>query len=392
MVTRSGLLESIRSALGRAPVTVLTGPRQAGKTTLARELLPETSPSYFDLEDPVSLARLDEPMTALAPLRGLVVIDEIQRRPDLFPVLRVLADRPKSPAQLLILGSASGDLLRQSAESLAGRTERIEIGGFTLPELGAESADTLWRRGAFPRAYLARTEVDAVAWRKQFIQTLLERDLPQWGVRVPAVALLRFWTMLAHYHGQLWNAAEPARALDTSPSTMRRYLDLLTDALMLRQLQPWHANVGKRQVKAPKLYVRDTGLLHRLLGIDSEKALLTHPKVGASWEGFVIEQVLATEAHDEAWFWATHQGAEIDLLLRRGDRLLGLEVKRTDAPRLTPSIRIAIDDLGLDRVAVVYPGAKRYPLGGKVEAVPLAALATPGSLFAGAPEATLDPA
>lgn len=392
MVTRSGLLESIRSALGRAPVTVLTGPRQAGKTTLARELLPETSPSYFDLEDPVSLARLDEPMTALVPLRGLVVIDEIQRRPDLFPVLRVLADRPKSPAQFLILGSASGDLLRQSAESLAGRTERIEIGGFTLPELGAESADTLWRRGAFPRAYLARTEVDAVAWRKQFIQTLLERDLPQWGVRVPAVALLRFWTMLAHYHGQLWNAAEPARALDTSPSTMRRYLDLLTDALMLRQLQPWHANVGKRQVKAPKLYVRDTGLLHRLLGIDSEKALLTHPKVGASWEGFVIEQVLATEAHDEAWFWATHQGAEIDLLLRRGDRLLGVEVKRTDAPRLTPSIRIAIDDLGLDRVAVVYPGAKRYPLGGKVEAVPLAALATPGSLFAGAPEATLDPA
>lgn len=392
MVTRSSLLESIRSALGRAPVTVLTGPRQAGKTTLARELLPETSPSYFDLEDPVSLARLDEPMTALAPLRGLVVIDEIQRRPDLFPVLRVLADRPKSPAQFLILGSASGDLLRQSAESLAGRTERIEIGGFTLPELGAESADTLWRRGAFPRAYLARTEVDAVAWRKQFIQTLLERDLPQWGVRVPAVTLLRFWTMLAHYHGQLWNSAEPARALDTSPSTMRRYLDLLTDALMLRQLQPWHANVGKRQVKAPKLYVRDTGLLHRLLGIDSEKALLTHPKVGASWEGFVIEQVLATEAHDEAWFWATHQGAEIDLLLRRGDRLLGVEVKRTDAPRLTRSIRIAIDDLGLDRVAVVYPGAKRYPLGSKVEAVPLAALATPGSLFAGAPEATLDPA
>lgn len=392
MVTRSGLLESIRSALGRAPVTVLTGPRQAGKTTLARELLPETSPSYFDLEDPVSLARLDEPMTALGPLRGLVVIDEIQRRPDLFPVLRVLADRPKSPAQFLILGSASGDLLRQSAESLAGRTERIEIGGFTIPELGAESADTLWRRGAFPRAYLARTEVDAVAWRKQFIQTLLERDLPQWGVRVPAVTLLRFWTMLAHYHGQLWNSAEPARALDTSPSTMRRYLDLLTDALMLRQLQPWHANVGKRQVKAPKLYVRDTGLLHRLLGIDSEKALLTHPKVGASWEGFVIEQVLATEAHDEAWFWATHQGAEIDLLLRRGDRLLGVEVKRTDAPRLTRSIRIAIDDLGLDRVAVVYPGAKRYALGGKVEAVPLAALATPGSLFAGAPEATLDPA
>lgn len=380
-ITRNALLGRIRAALARGPVTVLTGPRQAGKTTLARALLTEDSPNYFDLEDPVSLARLDEPRTALDPLKGLVVIDEVQRRPDLFPVLRVLADRRGSPAKFLILGSASGELLRQSAETLAGRVERIEIGGFALAEFGADSADRLWRRGAFPRSYLARSERDSVTWRKQFIQTLLERDFPQWGVRVPATALLRFWTMLAHYHGQIWNAADPARALGVSPATTRRYLDLLTDALVLRQLQPWHANLGKRQVKSPKVYVRDSGLLHQLLGIESEKMLLSHPRLGSSWEGFVIEQVLGVETYDEAWFWATHQGAEIDLLLRRGDRLLGVECKRADAPGLTPAMRIALADLGLERIAVIYPGAKRYSLGDRVEAVPLSALARPGSLF-----------
>lgn len=383
VVNRSRVLESIRAALDRSPVVVLTGPRQCGKTTLARELLREDDPGYFDLEDPVSLARLDEPMTALAPLRDLVVIDEIQRRPDLFPVLRVLADRRTVPARFLILGSASGELMRQSSESLAGRMERIEMGGFTLAEVGPQAMDSLWRRGAFPRAWLARTERDSLAWRKEFVGTLLERDLPQWGVRTPAVALLRFWTMLAHYHGQLWNAAEPARALGSNPATTRRYLDLLTDALMVRQLQPWLANLGKRQVRAPKIYLRDSGVLHQLLGIDTEKALLTHPKVGASWEGFVIEQVLANETHDEAWFWGTHQGAEIDLLLRRGDRWFGVECKRADAPRQTPSIRIALEDLRLDRVAIVYPGTKRYAVADRVEAIPLATLATPGGLFGG---------
>lgn len=381
-VPRNTLLERIRTALARNPVTVLTGPRQSGKTTLARELLREDSPNYFDLEDPADLARLEEPRTALEPLEGLVVIDEIQRRPGLFPVLRVLADRRGQPAQFLILGSASGELLRQSSETLAGRLERIQIGGFTLEELGAGAIETLWRRGGFPRACLAGGERDSMAWRKQFIQTLLERDFPQWGVRVPATALLRFWTMVAHYHGQTWNSAQPAQALGVSPPTTRRYLDLLTDALVLRQLQPWHANLGKRQVKSPKVYVRDSGLLHQLYGLETEKALLSHPKLGASWEGFAIEQVLAAEPCDDAWFWATHQGAEIDLLLRRGDRLFGVECKRADAPRLTPSIRIALDDLGLERVAIVYPGAKRYPLGDPVEVVPLAALAEPGTLFA----------
>jgi predicted AAA+ superfamily ATPase len=381
ILPREYLLATIRAALGRSPVAVLTGPRQSGKTTLARQLLSEDSPAYFDLEDPVSLGRLDEPMTALGPLRGLVVIDEVQRRPDLFPILRVLADRRGTPARFLILGSASGDLLRQSSESLAGRTERIMIGGFSLADLGPGSLSQLWLRGGFPRSYLARTEEDSLAWRKEFIQTLLERDFPQWGVGVPASALLRFWTMLAHYHGQTWNAAEPARALGVSPSTTRRYLDLLTDALMIRQLQPWHANLGKRQVKSPKVYVRDTGLLHQLLGIGSEKALLSHPKVGASWEGLVLEQVLMSEAHDEAYFWATHQGAEVDLILRRGDRLLGVECKRADAPRLTPSMRIALSDLGLKRIAVVYPGSKRYPVAERVEAVPLAELVQRGALF-----------
>jgi predicted AAA+ superfamily ATPase len=380
-IHRTALTAKIATALARSPVAVLTGPRQSGKTTLARAFLSEDSANYFDLEDPLSLARLEEPRTALEPLRGLVVIDEVQRRPDLFPVLRVLADRPNRPAHFLILGSAAGDLLQQSSESLAGRMERIQITGFTLPELGEAASARLWRRGGFPPAYLAHSESDSAAWRKEFMQALIERDLPQWGVRVPAAALLRFWTMVAHYHGQIWSSTEPARAMGVSPTTTRRYLDLLTDALMVRQLQPWHANIGKRQVRSPKVYVRDSGLLHQLFGLETEKALLSHPKVGASWEGFVIEQVLATEPHDEAFFWATHQGAEVDLILRRGDQLFGVECKRADAPRMTPSIRIAMTDLGLSAVAVVYPGAKRYPLGENVDAVPLAALARAGSLF-----------
>jgi predicted AAA+ superfamily ATPase len=382
-IQRTALLASIRAALERAPVVVLTGPRQSGKTTLAREFLAADSPNYFDLEDPASLARLDEPRIALEGLRGLVVLDEIQRRPELFPVLRVLADRAGAPARFLILGSASGELLRQSSESLAGRMERIEIGGFRLEELGVAAAGRLWLRGGLPRSYLARTDGDSLIWRKQFVLTLLERDFPQWGVRVPAAALARFWTMLAHYHGQTWNAAEPAQALGVSRQTCNRHLDLLTDALMMRQLRPWHANLAKRQVKSPKIYVRDSGLLHGLLGIESERALFHHPKVGASWEGFAIEQVLAAEAHDDAWFWATQQGAEMDLILRRGDRLFGVECKRADAPRITPSIRIAMADLGLERVAIVHPGERRYAVGDRVEAVPLGALVEGGALFPG---------
>jgi uncharacterized protein len=381
MVRRNSLLSALKNALARSRVVLLVGPRQSGKTTLARELLDEDSINYFDLEDSASLVRLDEPMTALRPLNGLVVIDEIQRRPELFPILRVLADRKGTPARYLILGSASGNLMRQTSESLAGRMERIVISGFSLAELGSESEQQLWLRGGLPLSFLAESDADSLAWRKNFIQTLLERDFPQWGVRVAATALQRFWSMVAHYHGQVWNSAEPARALGVSESTTRRYLDLLTDAFMLRQLQPFHANLKKRQVKSPKIYVRDSGLLHQLLGIDSMKSLYSHPKIGASWEGFIIENVLMRELYDEVFFWATHQGAEIDLILRRGDALYGVECKRADAPRLTRSIRIALDDLKLKHVFVIYPGIQRFPLGRQVEAVPLQVLSKGESLL-----------
>jgi predicted AAA+ superfamily ATPase len=381
IIRRSRLLDELRAATARSPVVVLTGPRQCGKTTLARQIVAPTAPTYFDLEDPRSRALFDEPMTALERLTGLVVIDEVQRAPDLFPLLRVLADRRPLPARFLLLGSASGALLKQSSESLAGRVEHLRMGGFTLDELDRPLADSLWQRGGFPEALLAPTEDASVRWRRSFIDTLVERDLPQWGVKVSSTAMRRFWSMVAHYHGQVWSNADPARSLGVSEPTVRSYLDILTDALVLRQLQPWHANTRKRQVKSPKVYVRDSGLLHELLGIDDHAALLRHPKLGASWEGFAIEQVLATEPHNEAAFWATHQGAEIDLVLHRRGTLFGVECKRVDAPRMTPSIRNALSDLGLERVAVVYPGSKRYPIAERVEAVPLAELAVPGSLF-----------
>lgn len=381
IVARNRLLAVLRAALKRQSVVALTGPRQCGKTTLARQILDPSASTWFDLEDPRTRALFDEPMTLLEPLEGLVVIDEVQRIPDLFSLIRVLADRRPLPARFLLLGSASGELLRQSSESLAGRIEHVRMGGFALDEIGSETAEVLWRRGGFPRALLAPDEEASIHWRRSFIDTIVERDLPQWGVRVSSTAMRRFWTMVAHYHGQVWNNADPARALGVSEPTARSYLDLLTDALVLRQLQPWHANLRKRQVKSPKVYVRDSGLLHELLGIEDQSGLLHHPKLGASWEGFAIEQVLATEAHTEAAFWATHQGAELDLLLRRQGRLFGVECKRVDAPRMTPSMRIALEDLGLERIAVIYPGPKRYRIADRVEAVPLTDLAKPGRLF-----------
>lgn len=348
----------------------LLGPRQCGKTTLARRLVSPDSSAYFDLEDPLSLARLDEPMTALRDIRGLVVIDEIQRRPELFPVLRVLADRIPLPARFLILGSASPDLLRQSSESLAGRMETVTIGGFSIGDVGMAAHQSHWLRGGFPLAFLAKTDVDSVAWRKNFIQTLLERDLPSFGVRTPAATLLRFWTMLAHYHGQVWNAAEPARSLGVGETSIRRYLDLLEGVFMVRQLQPWHENLKKRQVKSPKVYIRDSGLLHQLLGIRTLPELLSHPKCGASWEGYVIEEIITATKPDEVYFWATHAGAELDLLMFKDGRRIGVEIKRADAPRLTPSMRSALEDLRLDRLLIVYPGDRRYTLGDAVEVVP----------------------
>jgi hypothetical protein len=374
MIDRKADVSRVRTALKRSRVVALLGPRQCGKTTLARQFVAAKSLGYFDLEDPLSLARLDQPDAVLRPLRGLVVIDEIQRRPDLFPALRVLADRKPLPARFLILGSASPDLLKQSSESLAGRWELVPLEGFRLGDLGAKRQSRHWLRGGFPLSYTASTEADSFAWRREFLQTFLERDLPQLGITIPAVALRRFWNMLAHYHGQIWNAAELARALAVNESTVRRYLDLLTGVFMVRQLPPWFENLGKRQVKAPKVYLRDSGLLHALLGVANQLDLEHHPKVGASWEGYAVEEVLKALQPDEAYFWATYSGAELDLLLFQRGRRIGVECKRADAPALTPSMRIAVNDLKLDALLVVYPGDKRYSLAARVDAVPLAHL------------------
>jgi hypothetical protein len=371
MIQRDSTNTTIRVALDRSRIVALLGPRQCGKTTLARQFVSPDSANYFDLEDPISLARLDEAMTALRDLKGLVVIDEVQRRPELFPVLRVLADRDPLPARFLILGSAAPALLRQSSESLAGRLETIRIGGLSLMDVGEAAQERHWVRGGFPLSFLSASDTDSLAWRKQFIQTFLERDIPQLGIGTPAPTLLRFWTMLAHYHGQIWNAADPARSLGVNESTVRRYLDLLEGVFMVRQLPAWHENLKKRQVKSPKIYFRDSGLLHQLLGIRTPADLLTHPKCGASWEGYVIEEVLTHVQPDETYFWATHAGAEIDLLLFKNGRRIGVEVKRADAPRLTPSMRTALTDLHLDRLQVVYPGEMRYQLAEKVEVLPI---------------------
>ena len=372
MIVRMDDIVLVRAALRRSRVVALLGPRQCGKTTLAREIVPPDSLNYFDLEDPRSLARLSEPDTALRPLKKWVVIDEIQRRPDLFPLLRVLADRRPLPARFLLLGSASPDLLRQSSETLAGRIETVALEGFRLADLGADAQARHWLRGGFPLAYTPRTETDSMAWRRQFLQTFIERDLPQLGIKIPATALRRFWNMVAHYHGQVWNSSELARALSVSEPTVRRYLDLMADVFMLRQLPPWFENLGKRQVRAPKVYVRDSGLLHALLGIKSHHELENHPKVGASWEGYAVEEVLKSFRPDEAYYWATHNGAELDLLLFKGGRRIGVECKRADAPVLTPSMRIALSDLKLDRLYVLYPGEKAYSLAKQVEVIPLA--------------------
>jgi predicted AAA+ superfamily ATPase len=372
VIERDADLLTVRRALRCSRVVALLGPRQCGKTTLARQFVPPDSLNYFDLEDPRSVARLSAPDIALRPLKKLVVIDEIQRRPDLFPLLRVLADRSPLPARFLILGSASENMLQQSSETLAGRLETVPLEGFRLSDLGASAQSRHWLRGGFPLAYTPRRESDSASWRRQFLQTFLERDMPQLGVQIPAIALRRFWNMVAHYHGQIWNAAELARALAVNETTVRRYLDLMAGVFMVRQLPPWFENLGKRQVKAPKVYVRDTGLLHSLLGITNRHDLENHPKVGASWEGYAVEEVLKSFRPDEAYYWATYNGAELDLLLFKDGRRIGIECKRADAPELTRSMRSALTDLKLDHLYVLYPGDKTYALGKKVEVVPLA--------------------
>jgi uncharacterized protein len=371
-VERARELEYVEGLLTRHRAVGLLGARQVGKTTLAREVASRRkgAVTFFDLENPEQLAQLDEPMLALEPLRGLVVIDEIQRRPDLFPVLRVLIDRPRAPRYLL-LGSASPDLLRQSSESLAGRIVYHVLEGFSLAEVGVRQLDRLWLRGGFPRSYLARSNLGSWEWRRGFVQTFLERDVPQLGLRLPATTLQRFWSMLAHVHGQIWNASELGRSFGVSDTTARGYLDLLAGLYLVRVLPPWFENLGKRQVKAPKVYFADSGLLHAVLGLPARAALEVHPKLGASWEGFMLSSVASHlgALPEECFFWATHGGAELDLLVVRGKERRGFEFKRTTTPRSTPALRSALTDLRLTSLDVVHAGRATFALAPRVRAV-----------------------
>lgn len=369
---------AVARLLRESPAVLLLGARQVGKTTLAKEIAKSWSRGAhrFDLEDDRDLARLADPFLALEPLRGLVVLDEVQRRPNLFPALRVLADRPRTPARFLLLGSASPALLQQSSETLAGRVAHYELSGFDLSEVGPADADRLWVRGGFPRSFAARSGTSSFRWRDDFVHTFLARDLAALGISIPGATMERFWTMLAHYHGQVWNGSELARAFGVSHHVVRRYLEALESVFMVRSLQPWSANLKKRQVRTPKVYVRDSGLLHRLLDIRTTRELERHPKVGASWEGFVIECVLRalTAAPGSSYFWRTHTGAELDLLVQQGGRLRGFEIKRTTAPRLTRSMRSAMSDLDLSRLDVIHAGSETFPLAAGVRAVSLGRL------------------
>ena len=370
---------AVRSGLRRSPVVALLGPRQCGKSTLARAIARDSPrATFFDLEDQRDIARLEDPMLALADARGLVVLDEIQRRPDLFPALRVLADRRPLPVRFLVLGSASRDLMRQSSESLAGRIAYLEMNGFALDEAGVDRFGPLWVRGGFPRSLLARTEAESVSWRREFVRSFVERDLPQLGSSVNASTISRFWAMLAHYHGQIWNASEFARAFGVSEPSVRRYAELLTETFVVRRLNPWSENLGKRQVKSSKLYIADTGILHGLLGVDDRAGLERHPKVGASWESFGITQVVERlgASRDECYFWGTQAGAELDLLVVRGARRLGFEFKRTVAPQVTKSMHIARKDLRLSSLDVVHAGDDTFPLREGIRALALKRILT----------------
>jgi hypothetical protein len=380
MIDRPLELEALDRLLRRFPVVGIIGARQVGKTTLARDFAARTGKKvvYYDLENPEDLARLTDPMLVLKQHKGVIIIDEVQRMPGLFPVLRVLADRPGRPAQFLILGSASPAMLRQSFETLAGRIAYRRLNGFSLAEVGGDEHLRLWVRGGFPRSYLARTLEDSCEWRHEFIRTFLERDLPQLGINIRSAALQRFWSMLAHYHGQIWNASEFARSFGVSDNTVRNYLDVLSAALVVRQLPPWHENISKRQVKSPKVYITDSGILHTLLNQRTRHDLEGHPKVGASWEGFAVEQIInrIQARPEECYFWSTYSGAELDLLVVRGRRRIGFEIKRTVSPKITPSMRQALKDLRLQRIEVIHAGEDTFPLEAKIRAVSLSRVLT----------------
>lgn len=372
VIPRSYDIESIRRLIKTFPVAAILGPRQCGKTFLARQIKVD---HYFDLENPRDLAAFDQPQLLLEKLEGLIVIDEIQRRPELFPVLRYLVDH--HPRQrYLILGSASGVLLRQSSESLAGRIGYHYLGGFHLDDVGSKDLHKLWVRGGFPRSFLASSAEKSRQWLNNYLTTFLEKDIPQLGITIPSRTLHRFWIMLSHYHGQIVNFSEIGQSFGVSDMTVRKYIDILESTFMVRTLQPWHSNTAKRLIKRPKIYFKDSGLLHRLLTIDQEKDLQTHPKVGASWEGFALETIIRSLGLNaqEVFFWGTHAGAELDLFWQAKGRNWGVEFKYGDAPKLTKSMQSALADLQLARLWVVYPGEKVYPLAAEVTAVPLKAI------------------
>ena len=365
----------IHEAFSIHPAVALTGPRQCGKTTLARQIAAEAPEStIFDLESAVDRRRLQAPEQALSGLSGLVVIDEIQREPSLFETLRVLADRDGNPARFLLLGSASTSLVRNISETLAGRVGLVDLSGFEVSEIGPKNWRKLWLRGGFPRSCLAPHNQASTLWRQNFVQTFLERDIPQLGITVPAETLRRFWTMVAHYHGQVWNSAEFARALGSSEGTAKRYLDILCGTFMVRALPPWYANVSKRQLKSPKIYLRDSGLLHTLLSLEKSEEVAGHPKVGASFEGFAVEQIIAAFEISGVYFWATHGGAELDVLIAKGGKRYGFECKFADAPGTTRSMRVALNDLELEHLWVVYPGDESYPLDNHISVLPVAGI------------------
>ncbi len=373
---RRELLEGVLVRLAESPVVALLGARQVGKTTLARQVAERLGgATVFDLESAAGRAALQHtPELTLGDATGLVVIDEVQRMPSLFASLRPICDDPHRKATFLLLGSAAPDLVRGVSESLAGRVQFVSVSGFSLAEVGPDEQDRLWLRGGFPRSFLAASDSAADRWLGGFRQTFLERDIPALGVRVPAETLGRFWTMMAHYHGQTWNGAELARAMGSSPSAVNHYSDLLDGTFMVRVLQPWHENLGKRQVKSPKVYLRDSGLLHFFLGIRTMNELRSHPRYGASWEGFALEQVLIRFGEQDAWFWSTQRGAELDLLLFRNGKRWGFEFKCTDAPTTSRSMHIAVEDLNVEHLWVIYPGKQEYRLAEKITALPLKAL------------------
>jgi predicted AAA+ superfamily ATPase len=371
MIERPGYINKLLTAHHRSPITALLGPRQCGKTTLARFFGSDHQAEYFDLESQPDLQRLQNPEMVIGSLEGLVILDEIQRIPALFNALRVLVDRPGNPARLLILGSASPDLVKNVSETLAGRVEFVELSGFDLSEIGPDAWQTLWLRGGFPRSFLAELDDDSLAWREGFIHTFLERDIPQLGITIPSVAMRRFWTMLSHYHGQLWNASELARSMGLTGKTVRSYLDILTGTFMVHQLQPWHENIGKRQVKSPKIYLRDSGILHALLNIVDMHGLWGHPQIGASWEGFALSQFMQIVRPSQVYFWSTHSGAELDLFFFHQGRRYGVEFKFSEAPKITKSMRIAMNDLSLEHLYIVYPGPHHYPVDEKISVCPV---------------------